>query len=335
MMLRRDRVIAALEHREPDIVPWNISFTISAAEKMREHFAGEFPDCVGNHLAVIEPRTPDAWTRLDEDTWRDEFGVEWDRSVDKDIGVPRNRMVPERSLDGIRFPEIENGRFDGLARFCEENSDRFRVGAIGFSLFERAWTMRGMAELFVDMMEAPGFVDEFLDAICDWNVAVVREMCDYEIDAVHFGDDWGSQRGLLMGPELWRRFIRPRLERMYGEARKHGKRVFCHSCGDVREVLGDLIEMGLSCFNPFQPEVMQPEETKDRYGDRLSFWGGISTQKTLPYGSPDDVKREARSRMETIGRGGGYILAPAHDTPKDVPLENMLALLQAVKEQED
>jgi len=334
-MLRRDRVIAALEHREPDIVPWNISFTIPAAEKMRGHFGDEFPGCVGNHLAVIEPKAPGAWTRLDGDVWRDEFGVEWDKSVDKDIGVPRNRVLPERSLDRLGLPEIENGRFDGLPRFCDENGELFRVGEIGFSLFERAWTLRGMAELFVDMMEAPRFVDELLDAVCDWNVRVVRRMCEYEIDAVPFGDDWGSQRGLLMGPRHWRRFIRPRLERMYGEAKRHGKRVFCHCCGVGREVLPDLIELGLDCFNPFQPEVMHPEETKETYGDKLSFWGGISTQKTLPYGAPEDVRREARSRMERIGRGGGYVLAPAHDVPKDVPLENMLALLDAVKGQED
>ena len=334
-MLPRERVITALEHREPDIVPWNVTFTIPAAEKMREHFGDEFPGCLGNHLALIEPQTPEAWTRLGGDTWRDEFGVEWDRSVDKDIGVPQNRVLPERSLGGLELPEIENGRFDRLLGFCEENAARFRIGALGFSLFERAWTLRGMAELFVDMIEAPGFVDGLLDAICDWNVRVVRRMCDYEIDAVHFGDDWGSQRGLMMGPRHWRRFIRPRLERMYGEAKERGKRVFCHSCGDVRAVLPDLMELGLDCFSPFQPEVMHPGETKDLYGERLGFWGGISTQKTLPYGSPEDVRREVRSRIERIGRGGGYILAPAHDIPKDVPLENMLALLNAVREEEE
>jgi uroporphyrinogen decarboxylase len=204
---------------------------------------------------------------------------------------------------------------------------------IGFSLFERAWTMRGMANVFMDMIEAPEFVDELLDAICDYNVALVRQAVKFNVDAVHFGDDWGSQRGLLMGPKLWERFLKPRLARQYAAAKDAGKFVTIHSCGKVQEVFPQLIGIGLDCFNPFQPEVMDVYEMKRRYGDSLSFWGGISTQRLLPYGTPDEVRAEAKRMMAEVGKNGGYILAPAHSIPGDAKPENVLALIETVNDQ--
>jgi uroporphyrinogen decarboxylase len=203
---------------------------------------------------------------------------------------------------------------------------------IGFSLFERAWTLRGMENLFMDMIEAPSFVDELLDAICDYNVALAEQAVAFDIDAIHFGDDWGSQNGLMMGRELWERFLMPRLARQYAVGKKAGKFVTIHSCGKVQEVFPQLIEIGLDCFNPFQPEVMDPCEMKRLYGDRLSFWGGISTQKLLPYGTPDEVRREVRRMKAEVGRAGGYILAPAHAIPGDARPENILALIEAANE---
>jgi uroporphyrinogen decarboxylase len=153
------------------------------------------------------------------------------------------------------------------------------------------------------------------------------------VDSVHFGDDWGQQRGMLMGPKLWRRFIKPHLARMYAAAHEGGKYVTIHSCGKVQEVFPDLIEIGLNCFNPFQPEVMDVYEMKRLYGDRLSFNGGVSTQRTLPYGTPEEIKAEARRLMAEVGQGGGYILSPAHAIPGDAKPENMVALIEAVHEQ--
>ena len=119
---------------------------------------------------------------------------------------------------------------------------------IGFSLFERAWTLRGMENLLIDMVEAPAFVDDLLDAITEYNLAVIEGACRFPIDFMMFGDDWGQQLGLLMGPAKWRRFIKPRLARMYGAVRASGRYVLIHSCGKVDELFPDLIEIGLNCF---------------------------------------------------------------------------------------
>jgi len=175
-------------------------------------------------------------------------------------------------------------------------------------------------------------VRDLFDAIADYNIAQVREALRYDIDAVYFGDDWGYQRGLQMGPDLWHAFLRPVLGRMYGAVREAGKFVMIHSCGAVSELFDDLVEIGVSCFNPFQPEVMDVADLMGRYRGRLAFHGGLSTQEILPRGTPEDVRRETE-RLLALGRDGGYIFAPAHDVPGDVPLENILAFIEVVQDQ--
>jgi hypothetical protein len=135
-----------------------------------------------------------------------------------------------------------------------------------------------------------------------------------------------QQLGLQMGPELWHEFIEPELVRMYSVVRAAGKFVFIHSCGDVDELFESLIKDGVSCFNPFQPEVMDVAALIPRYHGRLAFHGGLSTQRTLPYGTTTDVRNET-ARLLELGRNGGYILSPAHSVEGDVPLANMLAFI--------
>jgi uroporphyrinogen decarboxylase len=106
-----------------------------------------------------------------------------------------------------------------------------------------------------------------------------------------------------------------------------------HCCGDVDELFDDLVDLGVNCFNPFQPEVMDPYEMKRRFGDRLSFWGGVSTQRLLPYGTPGQVREEVRRLMAEVGRDGGYILAPAHAIPGDAKPENVMAMIETINAQ--
>ena len=336
-MTPRERVVEALGHRQPDVCPWHISFTIPARDKLRMALGiNDLDRAVGNHFAKIEAVPEDGWREIRPDFWRDEFGVVWDRTIDKDIGnVDHSCLVlPEPDLSELEFPDPScPERFDRHEAFCRENPDHFRVNDFGFTLFERAWTLRGMENLLMDMIERPRFVHDLLDRILDWNLQIIEGVARYAVEAILFGDDWGQQRGLIMGPELWREFFKPRAAREYRACHEAGMYVMIHSCGDVSSILADLVEIGVDMFNPFQPEVMDIEGIKQRYGDRLAFFGGMSTQQTLPKASPAEVKEQTRWLVETIGAGGGYVFSPAHDVPKDVPVENMLAMVEVLQGQ--
>ncbi|HOF89227.1 MAG TPA: uroporphyrinogen decarboxylase family protein, partial [Armatimonadota bacterium] len=169
--------------------------------------------------------------------------------------------------------------------------------------------------------------------ILDFNLRVIDLACAHDIDAMMFGDDWGQQTGLIMGPARWRAYLKPRLARMYARVHHYGKYVFIHSCGKVDAVFPDLIEIGLNAFNPFQPEVMDVAAAKRAYGRDLTFWGGISTQHTLPFGTPEATRAEVRSLLATVGRDGGYIAAPAHSIPGDARPENVLAMMDVLRHQ--
>ncbi len=185
----------------------------------------------------------------------------------------------------------------------------------------------------MDFVINPDFVHELMGAICEYNITQIKRALEFDIDAVKLGDDWGQQRGLIMGQEFWNEFIKPYLARIFKIVKDAGKFVFIHSCGDVDELFDPLIEIGLDNFNPFQPEVMDIYKLLPSYKGRLSFHGGLSTQRILPYGSVDDVIEESE-RLLDLGKEGGYIFAPAHDVEGDVPLENMLAFIEKAKKQD-
>lgn len=335
-MTHRERVNATLRHRQPDRCPCAMGLTQKAHAAMVEYCGNDdYLKRIDNSIygVAAKPGPKNHW--VSDTVWQDEFGVQWDRSIDRDIGNVCNCVISERDLDNVELPDTASpDKFEGFVEAVEEGrrQQKFLQFSIGFSLFERAWTLRGMENLFYDMVEAPTFAEELFDAICDYNVSLVKKALQYDIDAVHFGDDWGSQRGLLMSPKSWERFIKPRLARMYGAAKEAGKFVTIHSCGKVQELFPQLVDLGLDCFNPFQPEVMDPYEMKQQHGDRLSFWGGVSTQQLLPYGTPEEVRAEVRRLIKEVGRDGGYILAPAHGIPGDAKPENIMALIEVANE---
>ena len=332
-MTKREIIRTVLDGGRPPYVPWSFGFTVEAARTLQQHVgSADLDPFLQNHLLELGNGIG-FFEDLGDDHLRDVFGVVWDRSVDKDIGIVAEHVVKQPSLEGIELPDPLDPRFfQDIPQKIRKYGDRFRVFQIGFSLYERAWTMRGMEDLLMDFYDHPRFVHDLLNAITDYNIAQAQHAMQYDIDGIYFGDDWGQQYGLQMGPTLWYEFIYPALKRMYAAVREADKYVFIHSCGDVDELFDDLIAAGLNCFNPFQPEVMDVESLLPKYRGRLAFHGGLSTQRTLPFGTVDDVRAET-ARLLELGAEGGYILSPAHAVEGDVPLENMLAFIEMAQEQ--
>ena len=334
MLTKREVILEALEFRPPPYVPWAWGPTERAAERLRLHLGVEdLSDFLAPHFVDVEASFR-RFEPIGNDLYRDAYGVVWDRSIDKDIGTPCSWPIrrPEDLAEYVWPDAGADAFYAHIPGVLEAQPDCFRRYTLGFSLYERAWTMRGLTDLLMDMAERPEFVEDLLDAIVEHNLIQVRKALEFPLDAVYFGDDYGMQTGLIMGLKHWRHFFKPRLARMFAPVREAGKYVFLHSCGCVVELFDDLAEIGLNVFNPFQPEVMDVFAIKRRYHGRLAFHGGMSVQKVLPFGTPAEVC-EATARLLLAGRNGGYVFSPSHSVPADVPPENLVAMVEALKAQ--
>ncbi|NTW72357.1 MAG: uroporphyrinogen decarboxylase [Eubacteriaceae bacterium] len=334
--MKKERVIHAINHKVTDKIPHTIEFTLDEltvlcdALKMSSEEIFDFAD---NHMEKINLNAGGIWIK--EGFYQDEFGVLWDRTGhDKDIGVPSEILFKEPDIKLYEFPPVNEtavrAEFD---KILNNGRDTFKIPKISYNLFERAWSLRGMQNILMDMMENPEFVEELFEKIFEFNMIRINIALEYDIDGVYFGDDYGQQKGLIMGPKLWRQYIKPVLSRQYEAVKKAGKFVMQHSCGDNWSILPDFIEMGLDVYNTVQPEIYDLHKLKSEFGKDLAFWGGISNQRLLPFATPEEVKRVTKETMNILGEGGGYICSPTHRMPQDVPVENFLALVDVFKNQ--
>jgi len=334
-MTPRERVQRALAHQETDFRPYELWLPT----EMRARIAGlagdpDFDRGLVHHMASVGVAYPETGERLDDHHYTDAFGVVWEDSFPGEIGMVRDPILKEPTLRGYQFPSARvPGLFDSLGEQVAQHPDLYVSWGIGFSLYERAWTLRGIESFLLDMIERSAFADELLDRICEFNLALIDQACRFPFDCVRFGDDWGSQRGLIMGPQLWRRFIRPRFARMVERALSYGKTTFLHSDGDVSAIIPDLIAIGLTILNPVQPDVMDIYQLKREYGRDMAFHGGVSVQHLLPDSTPEELRAELRRLIREIGAGGGFIIAPTHSLGSDIPPENLLVLVDELTHQ--
>jgi len=290
----------------------------------------DYINTIDNHISLMKLRKPKRPIPGKHEHLLDEFGVEFDISgVDKDIGAVVNRIL--NNVDEIYAyepPVIDEAWIrDAGSRHVADAGDMFTVALLGFSLFERAWSLCGMEDLLCFMKTDGGAIHSLFTKLVKYNLTKVRIAIECGFDGVMFGDDWGYQRGLIMGPDLWRSMIKPYVAETYAYVKSMGKVVLHHSCGDCREIMGDLTDIGLDVYQTFQPEIYGLNKLPG-----LTIWGGISTQVDMPFKTPAEIYEITRRTMKILGEGGGYIAAPTHDVPGDVPPENVEAMIKAFRE---
>lgn len=344
----KERVLAAIGHKQPDRPPIIIYTTPEVDEALRQFFAPlSYTDAFCVDFRGVGPedqhpvRTPQPGGRVDVyDMW----GIGY-RNVTNSAGgvyseacdLALARLETMDKVTAYPWPNIDHCDFSAISDRAEAVKDyAVCLGHAGMpDIINGVGRGRGMDQVLIDI--ATG--DDVGVAIIDKRVEFYYEWCrrgleagDGKIDILCIGEDLGSQKGPTMSPATFDEFFRPRLQRFIDLAHHYGAKAMLHSCGSTRMLQPRLIEMGLDVLDSVQPEPtgMDPEELKREHGDKLTYCGMISTQQTLPHGTVDECRAEARHRIDVIGQGGGYIFAPAHAIQPDTPLENILAVYEEV-----
>lgn len=350
MTTYREVVQRTIEFRSPPWVPYHIAIV---PDELLPAFGHEAVACLRAGLEELgvcpegpvyvdqplfvgvhpEPtRLPDPYRPLQGDEWVDEWGVIWAcRQYPRVVGHPLEvdwSLAADYALPDPHAP----GRYAQAHKRLVECPDRYRLGHVWFSLFERLWFLRGFDNMLVDPYLYPREFQDLGERIVAFNLASIEEQLALGIDGIFFSDDWGTQESLLMNPNDWRRWYKPWYQRMFAAVRKGGAHVWMHLCGNIMTIIPDLIEIGLNVLNPVQPQAMNVQALATSFGGQVCFYGGADVQGTLPHGTPADVDREVRWLIDTLGRfRGGYIGSTSHGILADTPPENVLALFGAFR----
>lgn len=330
------RVDSALRYEKVDRLPTQVNYTQAMGERLAARYGvslDELPRRMGNHLLRVDisfPVTLSPDRRVKFDWW----GVGFD-TAEEGYFAAVNPLAGNKDLDIYTWPDpYEPDLLAQAARAMEEDGgERFVIPNFGFALFERAWALRGLDTFLMDMVLDEGYAQALLERITEIQVVLIQRFIDLGVDGAYFGDDYGAQKNMLISPDLWRRLIKPRLARCFEPFRRAGLPVIMHTDGQIAPILPDLVEIGLTALNPVQPEVLDLGWLKESFGDRLAYYGGISTQTVLPYGSPEEVRRAVQQVVSVLAPGGsGLLLAPSHRMMTDIAVENVDAMLQAFAE---
>ena len=353
-MNSRERVRRTLHHENPDRVPLNGDFCPQIWAKLKEHFRTESNEQVKEKLGIdIKGETlgpPFSFQKQNCAWFEEDWGIYVGNNVFESEWGFRCRVKPGLSapqyiyhplsdttnLYKYTFPDISApGRFEKLEKTLSNYKDNYMVVAsIPWNFFKHCWQLRGFQTFLEDLYLNPQFVEELLGRLLAFKLEQVREYAELGADIIGIGGDIGMQDRMIIAPDIWRKYFKPKLRVLIRESRKQNKDVLWsfHSDGYIESIIPDLIEIGFNIINPIQPECMNPVKIKKMYGDRITLHGTISLQKTLPFGTLEDVREEVLSRIKECGNNGGLILAPANTVTADVPIENVLAVYSTAEE---
>jgi uroporphyrinogen decarboxylase len=379
MMTSRERLCAALEHRIPDRVPIDLGGNQTgihkfAYQKLLERLGLQEELVIMDLVQQLARPSQAVLERLRVDTryvhadgaasfkgqvvkrqrdgrlWHDftdEFGITWSMPDEH----PYYFDISHSPLAGMSLKEIRDYPFpqgDDPSRFARVRAAALAlkretpyavVGGICGVVYEFCWYLRGLENLFADMLEQPEVLAMLLDRTLkfwlDWSRLYLREVGDL-LDVIMIGDDLAGQNGPLFSPRIYRALVKPRQRQLVQFIKAHTQaKIWYHSCGSIFEYIPDLLDNGVDILNPVQISAkgMDPARLKREFGDRLSFWGGgVDSQQVLPRGTPAEVREQVRQNLEAFMPGGGYVFNSVHNIQADVPPENVLAMYDAAWE---
>ena len=333
---------SAIEHRETALCPYYVILDSPSdiAERLDAHYGSDkWRSSYRNYVAGCD--RPGSIGLPDTGSGRslevDPFGSVW-RTDRRPLHL-EEPVLKGPTLRGYTFPDVDvffpDGWEEEVRATIAENDDCFTTISLGFGLFERSWTLRGFAEVLMDVATEPAFFADLIAAIVEHHITkVLDRLLELPLDGIFFSDDWGDQRGVIMGPERWRDVIKPHYARLYGKVKAAGKSALQHCCGSIVDIIPDLIEIGLDVLESVQPEArgMNPYGLKDRFGSQLTFWGGLGSQSTIPFGTPEELRAEIRKLAGYMRKGGGYILSHAKALQPETPTANAAAILEEFME---
>ncbi len=361
-MKPRDRVQTALNHETPDRCPMQISFTPEFASRLKTDMGLAEEDLhnphgggntyriereIGEDMLLTSIGWANAYYRDEYTktglTYTDEWGITWQSvAYHTPFGVGHytemvgHPLAADSAIEGYKAPDADRPElYSEAERVLREFKDEYWiVGVTVTTIFETAWALRGYEQMLVDFIENPDLAERILEFPLRHHLKAAERLTEMGVDMIWIGDDVGAQKGMIISPATWRRFLRPRMAEFISRIKTINPRlkVAYHSDGYILPIVTDLIDIGVDVLNPIQPRSMDPAEIKRRFGDRLSFWGTIDEQHTLPFASPEEVAREVRERIHTVGRGGGLILGPTHHVQLDTPMANFWAMVKTIRE---
>jgi uroporphyrinogen decarboxylase len=362
----RERILKEINHEETDRVPLDLggthdsSIVVEGYERLKAHFG------VTAETRILQRMTRVAWVdepvlaALGIDTRAVSLGAPT-RGQAAELG-PRayrdmwgiERVQPEGSYyydqrraplagkiavaDIARYPwpdPEDPGFLDGIGEridWIRANTQAAAILTLPPPFVHVTQFLRGFEDWYMDFIRGAGVLGALFDAVLEVSLRIAeRELAAFgaEVDIVRCGDDLGGQNGLQVSLEHYRRFIRPRLARYFRRVRElTPAKLMFHSCGSIVDILDDLAELGVEIINPVQVSArgMEPRALKARFGKKLTFWGGTDSQKTVPFGTPEEVRRMTAELIDAMAEGGGFVFASCHNIQPDVPLENVLAM---------
>lgn len=350
-MNSKERVKLALNYKKPDRIPVDFWAEDSVKKSLMNYLNLKDEDELINRLGVdirsIYPKYigPQLKTFSDgsfEDFWgiirkpvKNPFGLHYEVA-----DYPFGEISSLKNLEKYRWPQAEwfdySSLEEELIKFNEYGICIGKMGRECQTIFIQTWFLRGIDKILMDMLVNPDIVELIISKILEFRLAHLAEILKItcgKADWIQVADDYGTQNGLFMKPEIWRKFFKKPLKTMVDLIHKYDVKAFLHSCGSIREIIPDLIEIGIDILNPIQVRAhnMNPELLIKEFGKKICFHGSIDTQETMSLGSKEDIINEVKQRIITFGKDGGFILSTTHTIESDISLENILTLYDTIK----